>query len=31
METIGEVLPIIYIMVVHLCILIVNYGTLRTT
>jgi hypothetical protein len=31
METIGEVLPIIYIMVVHQCILIVNYGTLRTT
>jgi hypothetical protein len=31
METIGEVLPIIFIMVVHQCILIVNYGTLRTT
>jgi hypothetical protein len=30
METIGEVLPIIFIMVVHQCILIVNYGTLCT-
>jgi hypothetical protein len=30
METTGEVLPIIFIMVVHQCILIVNYGTLCT-